>query len=265
MKKFTITGEVILGGFLIVAAATILHNQLTGEDDHLAKTDAILILASLLVGTTGIERILGAFAIHRHLQGIEDSTTKAVIPTLESIDTRGREILSHIQALELAEVLMGPDEIEDAATNLIAHCDLDDRIRASAQFVFRGGLSDKYYESLAGRLAQALNATASLSYHLIVAETSKKESLERRMPYFDKHKVKNRVKVRTIEASQPFDIVLVGDRMILALSGHNEERYNLGFLIRHTGSVKVANKWFEDVLWDHAEHYYPSPETEVRS
>ncbi len=151
-EEFTIVGEVILGAFLIVAAATILHNQLTGDDDSNAKMDAILILASLLVGTTGIERILGAFAIHRHLQGIEESTTNAVIPKLESINKRGREILSHIQALELAEVLMGPDEIEEAATNLIAHCDLDDRIRATAQFVFRGGLSDKYYETLAGRL-----------------------------------------------------------------------------------------------------------------
>ncbi len=252
MKRILFVAELALGTLLFVTASFALHTQLVGTEGTEEKISKVLVLLGLLVGTTGLGKMISAFRVSKGIQKIHESTSEIAIPLLQEVKEKEIAIENHIQALTLTKTLMGAGEIEMAAINLVDSCDLDGRIRATAQFVFKGGLKDVYYRSITSRLKQAVDSHRTLSYQVIVSERGSEEANIRRNAFFKEADVESRFKIRTLKKSQPFDILLAGGNMILALSGHNEERYNLGFLITDPGSVTVTDKWFEEVLWESA-------------
>lgn len=133
------------------------------------------------------------------------------------------------------KVLIGTEAIEKAAIRMI---------HLSNREFFTGTREDSpsedYINLMAERLAKAKNENGELEYHLDMP--AKTRSINER--------VKRSEIFKAPKPPWPFEVLIVGDSMIIALAGRRGEPiYEAAIQVTDPEFVRKASKWFNEVAW----------------
>jgi hypothetical protein len=257
----------------------VLH-RFTTLDKHFIPEEALIFLVSILCGGLGAERLLT-------LKKIEDDIEKAreqrlalikktdqistgvgellrstgnlrveTVDDLKAILKGEKDIITGLKRIIRAEALIGTSQIELAATQLVDGCEDDDRIKATGQYRFGDGLSHAYFQRVADRVARAKKNNGSMEYWVVVASTGvgKLSDDDPRIMAFKRGHIRDRLHMRSVKHSWPFEVLIGGHSIIVALlSGDVKSKYEAAVKITDPDFVKSAENWFGDVVWADAD------------
>ncbi|HMG73273.1 MAG TPA: hypothetical protein VK582_07200 [Pyrinomonadaceae bacterium] len=248
-----------------------------GPREHvysLASPEEVLIgLAALLCFGLGTERLLT-------LRKIEDIVQKASSQReilLQKIDRISKELrrlqstvkgqfddversevdlLSAVSKINKAESLIGTQAIEEAALDIIRDCKDSDNINATSQYRKEDALSEAYEKAIADRVKKAKENQGDMEYRLLISaiSDSSSELEERRRKVFGEKEIGNRLAIKHAKEPWPFEVLIVGNSMIIALRGGRQRAtYEVAVRINDPKFVEKASEWYREVGWGKAD------------
>lgn len=218
---------------------------------------------------------IGGFEIAKHkpplslLQGVDVLTTadlnRVVFHLNESLKTKyepafeGTEFQSfvgvnrpHIPAID-SFPLVTRNEIYREISRLVAECDINAEIRATAMIFDPDDLKDRhfleYLDTVARKCGEAEANNANMLYHVVVATnrpvsealpTRLRRALTKRVRLFHEHEATRRMKIFTINEHWSLNMLLVGrDHAVIAFPNDKTDA-KLRFGVRISGSEFVG-------------------------
>jgi len=282
-KWWAITSAVIL---LMIAALGFLYDSFDrfgGHDivSHWVSTEQVLVfLVALLCGGLGAERLLTLRKIENDIGVAQKQRTvliekaSQISHDIERIAVRigklraeivvdlkdaGRleeDIFTAVKRINKTEVLVGPHEIEVAARMLLDECDDSEKIKATGQYRVGDGLSTGYFQHVAERVSKAQKNQGSMEYHVVVssAEAGPSHEDDERVKAFSDANLRERLKMRGVKHPWPFEVLIGGHSMIIALlGGDTKSKYEIAVKITDPDFVEKASDWYREVAWEGAE------------
>jgi hypothetical protein len=271
-KWWETTSAVVL---LIVAGLGIIYDVLhrfgTREFVHsLASPEEVLILlVALLCGGLGAERLLTLRKIEVSIKEankqrsnilatvnrISDKLGKlqrTVKEELQDVGETEGNLISAVNKINKAESLIGTKAVEDAARKLIEDCSDSDKIRATGQYRPDDQLSKQYFMTIANKVKRAKQNQGDMQYQVIMPARSgsDRESLDERRRVFKEEGIEDRLIIRYAKHPWPFEVLIGGRSMIIALLGAGEKPpYEVAIKITDSEFVEKVSEWFREVAW----------------
>lgn len=181
-----------------------------------------------------------------------ERTRKQILVGLNELAKGEGEIKTAVSKIDTAEALLGAKDIEDAARNLIDLCDDSDTIKATIQSRDRDPLSEQYDKTLVGRVLRAKQNKGNMKYHLLVfgGPGSGAGSAEERRRLFQEADIGERLFIRRAKHQWPFEVLIGGDTMIIALVG---DTYEVAVQVTDPDFIERASEWYKDIEWGEAD------------
>jgi hypothetical protein len=271
------TGAVVL---LIASALGGLYEVFHiffGPREHvysLATPEEVLIcLVALLCFGLGLERLLTLHKIQDIVQKANSQgeilllSVDRILNELETLqstvtgefDDVGKnegDLLSAVSKINTAESLIGTKAIEEAALDIIRDCKDTDNINATSQYRKEDALSEAYEKAIADRVQKAKENDGDMEYRLLISaiSDSSSELEERRRKVFDEKELGNRLAIKHAKQPWPFEVLIVGNSMIIALrGGRKRATYEVAVRINDPKFVEKASEWYREVGWGKAD------------
>jgi hypothetical protein len=226
--------------------------------------EALIFLVSLLCGSLGIERLTTLRTIEANIESastdrknIFDEVKQIsgklgkLIGYVRDVKRREGDIINAVDKINSVEVLLGTKAVEDAACLLIEDCDDRAQVKATSQYHIVEGLSNNYLKKVANRVKRAKDNRGDMEYHVILsADMPSEKALQEREEAFKCAGVEDRLVVRYAKQPWPFEVLIGGHSMIIALlGGANRPTYDLAIRIKDPEFVEKASNWFGEVIW----------------
>ena len=262
----------ISAALMVLAAVAAVIYQIFEKTSWLPVVgepiDVLLFLVAMLTAGTGLQRLLHIQDIGNCVRRIEQKTEEIASDTtlgrekmlvmLQAIDRGEAELAHTVEGMNSAEILIGKKQIEIAAINLIDNCTEHDSIKATGQYFAPGsaetgtGLSDSYYRAIARKVALASESQGTMVYKVILPGEPKEEraaAADRRRVFFEELDVPDRMKVRYSVFTWPIEVLIAGKGMILAFSGKDGLKYNVGVKITDADFLDHMRDWYLETAW----------------
>jgi len=284
LRKLWATASAVSLIFIALAGiAYDLIHRFGGHDllSRLATPEQVLImLLALLCGGLGAERILTLKKIEMDIETAQEQSTTLmnnvdrmmhdfhglatrfgklrteIVADLETVEQQEEDIITAVKRINTTEALIGTKEIEAAACKLLDECGDGEKIKATGQYRTGDGLSEDYFKYVASRVARAQQNKGGMEYHVVVAaQTSKPEEVEdERIRVFKGAHIQDRLRMRTARHPWPFEVLIGGHSMIIALlGGETKAKYEIAVKITDPEFVEKAAEWYREVAWEGAE------------
>ena len=146
------------------------------------------------------------------------------------------------------------------ARKLIDACDDSEKIKATGQYTVSDSLSQRYFEYVADRVAEAKKRDGSMEYHVVVAprESGESRGEDARLTAFGGLGIRDLLTMKSVEHPWPFEVLIGGHSVIIALlGGKAESKYEAAVKITDPVFSKEAAEWFRDVIWSKAKEMSP--------
>lgn len=258
-KAFALT--FLIAG-VIGFAFEVLHICFSGWEFLDKNGEGVLILlVSLLCGGLGLERLLILRKVRATIETIHEkqgaliTKVTGISTTVAEIERRQIEELAAVRKLNQAESLIGTNEIEEAALEIIKRSEDDDDIKATNQYGSEG-LSENYVKAIADRVKKADEKGGNMEYQVIMpAKTGSVDEVEDiRRTVFSEQKIEDKLIERHAKHPYPLEVLIVGHSMIIALRGGGSRRtYDVAIKITDPKFVEKAANWFTEIAWSDAE------------
>jgi hypothetical protein len=172
-----------------------------------------------------------------------------IAETLAATGSAKAELLAAVSRVKQVGILTNVGAVEVTATDLVKVCDERYHILATAQYP-DDTLSPAYFAALASKVAGAKRLRGRMEYHVILSgdAPAASEARKRRHEAFAAAKCEERMKPRYIKHAWPFELLIAGDSMIIALRGHRTT-YEAVVTVTDAEFVRHASDWFDD-LWE---------------
>jgi len=250
--SLTTGGVLIANGALAFLYDTV--RRLFPKYAVLSPEEALIFFVAFLCVSLGAERFLTFKDIEADIKksreklGAMDKRTAHMSTDLDAL-------VSRVRRFNRGEILIGHTEIEAAAHKLIDSSDDSARIKATGQHTATDSLSHKYFEHLAERVAHAKKNKGTMEYHVVVSSGAREpEGEDPRVKLFRDRHIRDRLMIRTVAHPWPFEVLIGGQSMIIALvGGRNESKYEAAVRITDPAFTEKAAEWFHDVVWSGAE------------
>jgi hypothetical protein len=270
---------------LTIAGTGILYDAFHRFGDHkilgeLATPEQVLILlVALLCGGLGAERLLTLRKIERDIAHAHVQRTKLmadvqktsehvdslisrvgtiranIVADLKAVGKTEQAIMSAVKLINKTDVILGIQNIETAATQLIDDCSDNAKIKATGQYRAYDGLSRSYFEHLANRVVRAKRNHGTMEYFAVVASTPQgMKHHDQRVEIFSATNIVDRLHMRTINHTWPFEVLIGGHCMIIALrGGEMTDNYEVAVKVSDADFVETALNWYATEVWETAD------------
>lgn len=268
----------IVYGGLHVTGHEVLRRLATPEE-------VIVFLVSILCGGLGAERLITLKKIGDDIESAQEQRTALVaqadrivqdvdklftklarlrteiVKDFKDVERLEDDIMVAVKRINKAEALVGTHEIEGAAKKLLDECDDSEKIKATGQYRVGDGLSSDYFLHVAERVARARNNQGSMEYHVVVhsPDFEGPKEVDDRVKAFADAKVQDRIKLRSAAHPWPFEVLIGGHSMIIALlGGEDKSKYEIAVKITDADFVQKATDWYREIAWEGADRIGPS-------
>ncbi len=260
---------------MVIAAAAALVYQLFEKTGWLPvfgqPIDVLLFLVALLTAATGLQKIFHLQYISDSIENIESNSRNAsseaassrenILRALEKIEGLEEKLVSDVKKITHAEILLDKQRIEDAAIEIIKNCANSDNIKATAQYLApstgagSGGLSERYYRAIAKKISLAQQAGVEMIYKVILPaspQDRRESAVGKRKDIFEQFNVSDKMNIRFSNVSWPIEILIAGECMILAFSGRDGLKYNVGLRVSDSKFIEHMRDWYLETAWNDA-------------
>jgi len=236
---------------LVGLAYDALHRMKLAWIAGAQPEEALIFLVCFICFGVGAERLLTLRNIENNMQTAQKQ---------RSVLAKKTELIAHdvgiiAGQIKRIEALDGLEEIEAAATKLIKDCRENDKIKATSQYGSSDALSPEYFKHLAQHVAEAKKKHGSMDYHVVVASPKgdKPRAEDERVKAFKNANIGERLIIRGVPHPWPFEVLIGGHSMIIALLGGDKEaRYEVGIKITDPEFVEKAAEWYGATIWESA-------------
>lgn len=255
-----------------------LGHRFGGEHllNKLASPEQVLIaMIALFCAGIGFERLLTLRRLSNqleqaHLKRIEilrvQREIKSEIGNLKTgvVEVRRKEnaLIDAVGSINTAEPLIGPQKIGNAAVKLVEECTKEDKIMATGQYSYKDELPKTYFKKIVEKVSDAKAKGGAMQYQVVLPAVGDQysDSTDIRKEVFKEAQVEERLTIRRASNPMPYEILIGGQSVIIALLGESRSDYQLAVKITDRDFVKHASEWFKDVPWANAK-----PETREKN
>ena len=192
-------------------------------------------------------RVTADLHVERFVGDINAAIESMVIRHVHDVVEAESAIARKANEPNKVEALIGTEAIVKAAREIIEAYVTTDSFFATSQYSSTHPISEDYLNSMAETLYMG---TKPKTRGGSSGGGGSSGELEAKSRLFSEKRIEDRLIAKRAKHPWPFEVLIVGNSMIIALrGGTNNQTYEAALRVTDSEFVSKASKWFNDVVW----------------